>query len=535
MGSKFALHKAQGQNYLEFLGDLHKHLTPDWYLEIGTQTGKSLAMAECNSVAVDPNFVLKRDVIASKNSILFFQEKSDSFFDGGFLHRLGEKIDVAFLDGMHLYEFMLRDFSNSEKHMTPDGTIVLHNCLPFDTRMAGRDRRKAPTRAWCGDVWKVVAILKEYRPELNVQVYDAAPTGMVVVQNLDPKNKTLDFKYDEIIRKYDKESDVAAYMDDLNILPTAQAPWNNPGTVDPEDAQKKNFVIQIPAPNRGKMKNWGDYYFAVGLADALTAIGHNARIQPRNRWHVSQHSEEIDIVIRGRARYQKRGNNRTIYWVISGGKRVPQHELDAADYVFAASSILTADLTEALGSQKVAMLLQAFDAKQMKPPQAGLKRDGVAFVGICRTPIRPIVGSALQAGVKPMIWGPGWKGSEAEDCVVAERVENDRLFEIYSTAEIVLNDQTPPMTNSGLISNRIFDALSCGAAVITTPIPGLPDDIAKFVEQAANPEEFRAAYDKISSETGAQKEERVKFALHVRETHSFDCRAKQMLAALELL
>jgi hypothetical protein len=43
-----------GVPYLELLAALHTHLTPRTYLEVGTETGASLAFVGCGAIAVHP-------------------------------------------------------------------------------------------------------------------------------------------------------------------------------------------------------------------------------------------------------------------------------------------------------------------------------------------------------------------------------------------------------------------------------------------------------------------------------------------------
>ena len=551
--------RARGQAYLEFLADMHGAIAPDWYLEVGTQTGKSLLAADCACVSVDPEFTLKHEIMGAKPGLMLFQETSDSFFERGFLDRLGVRFDLAFLDGMHLYEYLLRDFMNAERYMTKDGVVVMHDCLPFEPSMAERDRRNAKTRAWTGDVWKVIPILREVRPDLEISLYDAAPTGLTIIRNLDPGNTVLRDRYDEIIAKYDAITDVTAHVAAFEVVPTDKSPWKGgasgakraprgmtlpaPGLsaapsagpalpvspVFPKGDGPLSFVIQTAAPNARVMPNWGDYFFAKGLAEALERKGHTARIQARNRWHVSKTPGEIDIVLRGRADYARRGTTPTLYWVISGGEHVPRPELEQADHVFVAGQALAERWSRQVGDDKVSVMWQAFDATRMPmPPEKG-KRSGIVFVGIARK-MRPIVQIALQTRYTLKLWGNGWAETEAAKYLVADRIDNDDLGGLYSGAEIVLNDQTRIMRKAGLVSNRIFDALACGAAVITTPTGGLPEDFKPFVTEVSTPEEYTEAVRAIRAETKAQRAKRDAFARKMRETHSFDARAEEVLA-----
>ncbi len=54
---------------------------------------------------------------------------------------LGKPISMAFLDGMHHFEYLLRDFINTEKHCSSNSVILLHDCLPTDRHVARRESR----------------------------------------------------------------------------------------------------------------------------------------------------------------------------------------------------------------------------------------------------------------------------------------------------------------------------------------------------------------------------------------------------------
>ena len=95
-------------------------------------------------------------------------------------------IDFAFIDGMHLFEFALRDFMNIERLSNKNSVVALHDCYPPQPRMGGT---RAQHEAWCGDVWKLLPIFNRYRPELDVKVYDCPPSGVVFVSGLSRGNR----------------------------------------------------------------------------------------------------------------------------------------------------------------------------------------------------------------------------------------------------------------------------------------------------------------------------------------------------------
>ncbi|MEM9787791.1 MAG: class I SAM-dependent methyltransferase [Pseudomonadota bacterium] len=198
--SKFL--KADGMPYLRFLSELHKKFTFDWYMEVGCRSGKSFAQVQSKTIAVDPVFSIRRNVVGVKPELHLIQKTSDDFFQTGFLEKHGIKISLAFLDGMHLFEFLLRDFIATERNSNPDSIILLHDCCPWTQGMTTRDIDNLPDGPWTGDVWKLVPILQKYRPDLKIDVFDCRPTGLVAVSNLDPKNATLAENYETIEREF---------------------------------------------------------------------------------------------------------------------------------------------------------------------------------------------------------------------------------------------------------------------------------------------------------------------------------------------
>lgn len=193
---------AGGQLYLRFLANLHATRLFDWYLEIGCRDGKSFAPVRSKTLAVDPFFQADLNIIGSKPQLHIFQTTSDAFFESGYLKRNKIKLSFAFLDGMHLFEYLLRDFMHAEAAAAPGAVIALHDCVPSDADMTTRDISELRTKAWAGDVWKLLPILAEYRPDLKLTVLDCRPTGLVLVSNLDPRNTTLRDAYDDIVARY---------------------------------------------------------------------------------------------------------------------------------------------------------------------------------------------------------------------------------------------------------------------------------------------------------------------------------------------
>lgn len=194
--------RARGRHYLDVLEHLHTAFTPDWYLEIGSGRGHSLARCRGRAIAVDPDFRLSGDVMGDKPELHLVRDTSESFFARGVARDLAPAVDLAFIDGMHLFEYVLDDFIATERLCRPDSTILLHDLVPFSPASAERVWDENRTKGWSGDVWKMTLILRKYRPDLTFTVLDPRPCGLGMVTGLDPDNDVLSQARDDIVARF---------------------------------------------------------------------------------------------------------------------------------------------------------------------------------------------------------------------------------------------------------------------------------------------------------------------------------------------
>lgn len=218
-----------GPNHTQVLGALHATLRPRTYLEIGVDRGETLRAAHCPTIAIDAALKLDPTAIGDKPACMLFQMQPDRFFDQYDPETLlGAKVDLGYLNGMNLFEFMLRDFINLERSCRRNSLIVLHDCIPTDLYLARRHRLDEAlvnqTRlrgGWCGDVWKAVLILKKYRPDLRITAFNAALTGLILVTNLDPDSTVLSDNYAQAVEILSpvtlQDYGLTRYLDELAI------------------------------------------------------------------------------------------------------------------------------------------------------------------------------------------------------------------------------------------------------------------------------------------------------------------------------
>jgi hypothetical protein len=194
----------------------------------------------------------------------------------------GQSIDLAFIDGMHLFEFALRDFINIERACEPNSVILIHDCLPIDAVTSARERT---TSVWTGDVWKLVLVLvlKRLRPELHIRTSDLGPSGLAIVTNLDPGSTVLHDRLDELVEEYVSVGYEAIADDKHAALNVALDAWG-----------EVRALVAPPAPTAaaGAARNGGtraidvaaDAFCTVAFVDEVTAAaGHGRRGRARRR------------------------------------------------------------------------------------------------------------------------------------------------------------------------------------------------------------------------------------------------------------
>jgi hypothetical protein len=179
-------------SYIEILDRLHRELAPAHYLEIGVRHGTSLALARGPATGVDPAPALDRELPLTTRVIPVI---SDEFFAR---QNGGVAPDLCFIDGMHLFEYALRDFMNFERCAALGAMAVIDDIFPNHPVQAERERR---TRTWTGDVWRLIDVLRRYRPNLFLLPLDAAPAGLLLVAGLDAANRVLWDAYNVIVRE----------------------------------------------------------------------------------------------------------------------------------------------------------------------------------------------------------------------------------------------------------------------------------------------------------------------------------------------
>lgn len=301
-------------------------------------------------------------------------------------------------------------------------------------------------------------------------------------------------------------------------------------TLDDREVPILRWAIKSAAPAGPRGETWGDTHFARALADALNRLGQDAVVDAREAHHrVSGDLDDVVVLLRGLDEYEPEGAALSYLWVISHPDMVGAREASKFDRVFAASLAWARD-TEHRWNLPIEPLLQCTDTGRFHP--TGLPRGGdVVFVGNSRGVPRPTVVESVRAGIPIKLFGGDWTDFIPASAVTGNRLDNAALAQVYETASIVLNDHWADMKREGFISNRLFDVIAAGGRVLSDEVPGISEIFGGSVHTFQSVSEIvpllRGDHDALF----ASESEVARISERVRTEHSFDARARVLLAA----
>lgn len=192
-------------DYYQILDLAHNILKPGSYIEIGVSTGKSLALTRrgTTAIGIDPNAANSANQFfhSPECDPQLFAMTSNDFFKNYTLQPLfgSTTFDMAFIDGLHVFEQALMDFIHLEALSAAGSVIFIHDCLPVNTLTAERLRQ---TGFWAGDVWRVIACLKALRPDLKIATFPSRPSGLAMITGLDSTSRILVQQFDAIVAHF---------------------------------------------------------------------------------------------------------------------------------------------------------------------------------------------------------------------------------------------------------------------------------------------------------------------------------------------
>jgi GT2 family glycosyltransferase/spore maturation protein CgeB len=289
--------------------------------------------------------------------------------------------------------------------------------------------------------------------------------------------------------------------------------------------------IAIGVPSRDQTASWGDYHFGRAVQKQLRRAGHPTTVDLLPDWrHPRSARHSCVLHLFGLSRLTPRPGQVTVLWNISHPDLVDEDLLSGYDLAFVASASFAARLQQ-ITSTPVHVLNQATDLDRFRPTPGGPQHD-LLFVGNSRGVRRRVVAdlAAEPLGYDLAVYGGGWTKELIDlGLVRGERVPNHELPAYYSGAAIVLNDHWDDMRDTGFVSNRIYDALACGACVVSDHVDGLDEEFSGAVVTYDDAPDLRAKITELMRDPAARRSRGERGRQVVQERHGFRARTEELL------
>lgn len=161
------------------------------YLEIGVADGSNYNLIKCDYKSnVDPCFDDKdsQNIKAVVNVMT-----SDEFFE-----KTDEKFDIIFIDGLHTYEQVYADITNSVNVLEPNGSIICHDMLPPSEWHQRPSEEFQKGEQWNGTCWKAIARLRNEETDLKIRTIDT-DWGLGFIQKEEGGNEPVGVSLDIVL------------------------------------------------------------------------------------------------------------------------------------------------------------------------------------------------------------------------------------------------------------------------------------------------------------------------------------------------
>lgn len=167
------------------------------YLEIGLSTNPNAPyrlINLTNKSSVDTDKRTNPDFCMSSDDFFKKLENEETKFDKNY------KWDCIFIDGWHMADQVYTDLLNSFNHLSDNGIIFMHDCLPWNYQIT-IEQAVGNIGATCQDAWKTVEYCLKNESGMHICTLEENEGGLaVVIKNKQNKRKMLDINHNRFFQ-----------------------------------------------------------------------------------------------------------------------------------------------------------------------------------------------------------------------------------------------------------------------------------------------------------------------------------------------
>ena len=239
-------------------------------------------------------------------------------------------------------------------------------------------------------------------------------------------------------------------------------------------------------------------------------------------WHLSI----SDFIQRVRDANSK---TKILFWNLSffGFNEVVKLDVDG----FLSNSKKVASLLGKIRPTEFVML--AADIDVFKPMQfVGQYQHDVTYLGMYhRSKSKEIVELILHEAAQfdLAIYGSGWDENHTFKPNWKGKLPASDIPALYSSAKVVLGTTEDRQRKAGMINNRVFEALACGASFISEHSPDLENVFGKTIYYAKGAGDTTSHIKQILADKSSVEQRKTEALKLIREKHTYDHRVSQIL------
>jgi GT2 family glycosyltransferase/spore maturation protein CgeB len=271
----------------------------------------------------------------------------------------------------------------------------------------------------------------------------------------------------------------------------------------------KNIAITVT--NNDESAGFGDWYTAHELGSAFENDGWKVTYIERykDRWLHPPH--DTDIIVSLLDSYDPQtapSHTITVAWIRNWTNRwLERPWFNAYDQIIVSSKI-SAEVVQQRTKKHIPIIPLGSNVQLFKPnsPDPTYACD-FAFTGNNWGPSRSLLTDlTVLKNEKFLLFGKGWKKTPWMARYWRGPLPYKELPGLYSSSKIILDDTASHTLPYGAINSRVFDALACGALVITNNQIGSDEFFDGLLPTYNSPQQLRQVLNKYLNDDTSRKE-----------------------------
>lgn len=312
---------------------------------------------------------------------------------------------------------------------------------------------------------------------------------------------------------------------------------------DHKDVRKDKIKVAFVVTEVGEQVTAGDYFTACELGQALEKLGWEVTFIEKKQKKCYEISDDIDIIISMLETYDIRriGLDKPHIVKVAWARNwfeswTNQPYINKYDVILASSekavTYMATKLRRKVFLMKIGTNTQRFEQKEKQ--NVSYQCD-YCFTGSYWKEPREIIDALSPSELEPYqfhLYGANWEQVAKFQVYNKGFVSYKDMPTVYNNTKILIDDANRVTKPFGSVNSRVFDALSSGTLVLTNGELGARNTFGELLPTYSTAQDLQEQIRYFLENEKERHSLVTKLQADVRENHSYDCRAKQLIEIL---